>query len=312
MSNIRILPPVGRIKKAQLITIKPRPRKDGEGNIKMKIPKAIALTGFTLVTLVLSSVSIADHSWGKYKWRPSSIPFDLNLVDNVNGQFWDNRLEDASADWNVSAVLQTNIVTGSANPASCSPETGTVQVCNYEYGNNGWLGLAQIYTRGNRILAGVAKLNDTYYNTANYDTYAWRQMVMCQEIAHTFGLGHQDETFNNENLGSCMDYTNDPDGTLYTQLSNLEPNQHDFDQLEIIYPPPDDGGGDGSDGGPGKACNPKSPKCNPASAAGGHAQWGQLMSGHGGKEIYERRLGGGHKVITFVTWTLEHADSHEH
>ena len=29
-------------------------------------------------------------------------------------------------------------------------------------------------------------------------------------------------------------------------------------------------------------------------------------------EIYERSLGGGHKVITFVIWTLEHADSHKH
>ena len=70
----------------------------------------------------------------------------------------------------------------------------------------------------------------------------------------------------------------------------------------------DIGAGCGGGGG----CNPKSPKCNSASAAGGHAQWGQLVSGHGGTEIYERRLGGGRKVITFVTWTLEHADSHEH
>ena len=64
--------------------------------------------------------------------------------------------------------------------------------------------------------------------------------------------------------------------------------------------------------GGGGGCNPKSPKCNSAPAAGGHAQWGQLVSGHGGTEVYERRLGGGRKVITFVTWTLEHADSHEH
>ncbi|MDH3949072.1 MAG: hypothetical protein OEU74_08935 [Gammaproteobacteria bacterium] len=260
-----------------------------------------------LLTVALPGVSMADHSWGKYKWKSSSIPFNLNLGDNVDSS-WDGHLLSASTDWSVSTVLGTTVVPGStaADPLSCNPESGNVQVCNAEYGNNDWLGLAQIYTRGFTIIAGVAKLNDTYYKTAKYNTPAWRQMVMCQEVAHTFGLDHQDETFNNVNLGTCMDYTNDPDGTIDGELSNEYPNQHDYDQLEIIYAA-DDGGGGGGGG-----CNPRSPKCNPASAAGGHAQWGQLVSGHGGTEIYERNLGGGKKVITFVTWTLERTDSHEH
>jgi hypothetical protein len=54
---------------------------------------------------------------------------------------------------------------------------------------------------------------------------------MCQEIAHDFGLDHQDENFNNPNLGTCMDYTSDPDGPP----SNEHPNQHDYDQLESSY-----------------------------------------------------------------------------
>jgi len=279
----------------------------------MKTLKTIALTGFTLATLVFSSTSIADHSWGKYKWKPSSVLLSLNLGDNLSGN-WGAHLTLASIDWNISVVLDTSVIKGSTqlDPESCNPETGNVQVCNAFYGSNGWLGMAQIsIRRGNTIVAGVAKLNDTYFDMPYYNTPAWRQMVMCQEIAHTFGLGHQDETFDNENLGTCMDYTNDPDGTIDRQLNNEHPNQHDRDQLESIYPI-DDGG----DGGGGKVkggdCNPKSPKCNPASAAGGHAQWGQLVSGHGGTEIYERNVGGGRKVITFVTWTLEHADSHEH
>ncbi|MBI1895150.1 MAG: hypothetical protein HYS04_01245, partial [Acidobacteria bacterium] len=40
--------------------------------------------------------------------------------------------------------------------------------------------------------------------------------------------GHQDEDFNNPNLGTCMDYTSNPS-------SNQHPNQHDYDQLELIY-----------------------------------------------------------------------------
>ena len=60
---------------------------------------------------------------------------------------------------------------------------------------------------------------------------------MCQEVGHTFGLDHQDENFNNTNLGTCMDYTNDPSGLAGTNgtLSNEHPNQHDYDQLATIY-----------------------------------------------------------------------------
>ena len=278
----------------------------------MKMLKTIALTGFTLATLVFSSASMADNSWGKYKWKPSSIPFVLDLGDNVNSS-WDGDLLNVSTDWSVSVPLDTTVVAGSTDPVACNPETGNVQVCNTSYGNTGWLGLAQIYiSRGRTITAGVAKLNDTYYNTAQYDTPAWRRMVMCQEVAHTFGLAHQDETFDNANLGTCMDYTNDPDGSISNGgISNEYPNQHDYDQLESIYPQSDDGDGGGGPGG-GGGCNPKSPKCNPATAAGGHAQWGQLVSGHGGTEIYERSISGGRKVVTFVTWVLEHAGNHEH
>jgi len=279
----------------------------------MKMLKTIALTGFTIATLVFSSASMADNSWGKYKWKTSG---NLNLelrekLDDVVWYGWYGHLSTASSEWSDSDVLDTVVLpsTTQGGPESCNPETGNVQVCNFDYGNNGWLGLAQIYiSRGRFITAGVAKLNDYYHNSAPYNTDAWRRLVMCQEVAHTFALAHQDETFNNANLGSCMDYTNDPDGSS-GQLSNLNPNDHDFAQLETMYPTDD--GGDGGSGG-GGSCNPRSPKCNPASSAGGHAQWGQMVSGHGGIEIYERRLQRGLKVITFVTWTLEHTDSHEH
>ncbi|MEN8207120.1 MAG: hypothetical protein ABFS24_14080 [Pseudomonadota bacterium] len=95
-----------------------------------------------------------------------------------------------------------------------------------------------------------------------------------------------------------MDYTDDPDGTIYNELSNEYPNQHDYDQLVTIYAGSGKGGGADNGGG---SCNPKSPRCNPASTANSHAQWGRLVSKHGGS-----------KVITHVTWTLEHAQNHEH
>ena len=87
---------------------------------------------------------------------------------------------------------------GGSNPASCLPTAGRIEVCNAAYGTNGWLGIAQIWvSSGSHITQATTRVNDTYFNQAFYNTSAWRQMVMCQEIAHDFGLDHQDENFNN-------------------------------------------------------------------------------------------------------------------
>lgn len=147
-----------------------------------------------VAAILFSSVSYADHSWGKYKWKLSGSVLNLNLGDNVNFD-WEGHLLIASTDWSVSSVVNTTVVTGSTDPVTCNPELGNVQVCNASYGETGWLGIAQIYGRGNSITAGLAKLNDTYFSMPTYDTSAWRQMVMCQEVAHTFGLDHQDVDF---------------------------------------------------------------------------------------------------------------------
>ncbi|NOR40596.1 MAG: hypothetical protein GQ537_05255 [Gammaproteobacteria bacterium] len=264
-----------------------------------------------LLTFALPSTSMASHAWSNYHWERSANPVGISLGDNVDSN-WNDYLGMASTDWNASSVLNTTINTGSTKPRQCRAKSGTVQVCNYTYGNNGWLGVASISVSGNHIGAGSVKVNDTYFNTSGYNTPAWRQTVMCQEIGHTFGLDHQDEIFNNVNLDSCMDYTSNPE-------SNQHPNQHDYNQLESIYSHLDGGGGDSSDDG-GGGCNPRAPWCNGASAAdilsqikmNGPAQWGRLISEHGPREVYELDFGGGRKVITFVTWTLERAHNHEH
>src|SRR5215216_6945486 len=126
---------------------------------------------------------------------------------------------------------RSRIVAGQAKSKNCRPTSGRVEVCNGAYGNNGWLGIAQIWVSGKHITQGTTKVNDTYFNTAKYNTTAWRNLVMCQEVGHTFGLDHQDENFNNPNLGTCMDYTSDPDGPP----SNEHPNAHDYEQLVTIY-----------------------------------------------------------------------------
>ncbi|OHA27423.1 MAG: hypothetical protein A3C06_04685, partial [Candidatus Taylorbacteria bacterium RIFCSPHIGHO2_02_FULL_46_13] len=190
--------------------------------------KQIIIVGAVIGLLATVGTAFAFHSWGPYHWARQSNPFTLKLGDNVSSA-WDSVLRTASDDWTVSIVLDTTVVAGLSSRRSCKPTNGRVEVCNAKYGNNGWLGIAQIWvTGGEHITQGAVKLNDTYFNTAKYNTVAWRNLVTCQEVGHTFGLDHQDENFSNTNLNTCMDYTSNP-------VSNQHPNAHDFEELESMY-----------------------------------------------------------------------------
>jgi hypothetical protein len=243
----------------------------------------------TCATLAFLLPMNASHSWGGYHWARTQNPFTLKLGDNVSGA-WDLVLGTTSTDWTFSTVLNTNIVPGLANPKNCRATLGRVEVCNSTYGNNGWLGIAQIWASGNHITQGVVKLNDTYFKTAKYNTTAWRNLVSCQEVGHTFGLDHQDEDFNNANLGTCMDYTSDP-------APNQHPNSHDYAQLEQIYAHLN------------STTTVSSSQTSPSSTNDAEPNaWGRLMSSsrNGTSETYELELGNGRKVITHVTWAEEH------
>jgi len=269
----------------------------------MNYKKYIAIFGVVAgVALLFGSVANATHSWGNYHWARVSNPFTLNLGDNVSSA-WDGYLGGASSDWNVSSVLDTIIVAGGTNntkgkltPKNCVPTSGRVEVCSAKYGRTGWLGVAQIWVSGSHIVQGTNKLNDTYFNTATYNTPAWRGLVVCQEVAHTFGLDHQDENFSNPNLGTCMDYTSDPDGPP----SNEHPNAHDYEQLETIYAHGDDTTtvGQTTSSGPGKGSTFNGADGQEA------AEWGKAIrtSSDGKPSLFERDLGNGNKVFTFVIW----------
>ena len=241
-----------------------------------------------LASLALPGPADATHSWGGYHWARTSNPFTLKLGDNVDSR-WDAYLATTSTDWTASTVLDTTIVAGQTRPRTCKATAGRVEVCNASYGSTGWLGIASIsITGGTHITQGTVKLNDTYFDTAKYNTPAWRNMVSCQEVGHTFGLDHQDEAFDNPNLGTCMDYTNDPS-------TNQHPNQHDYDMLESIYNHTDStttvgrsAGGTGSVKTAGKT--PRS--------------WGRLVDGSraSGASTYVRNFGNGKLTVIHVLW----------
>jgi hypothetical protein len=245
-------------------------------NMKMRL-----LTLIVIVLVILGAFPFsasASHAWGNYHWARTSNPFTLLLGDNMSSD-WDPYLGVASSDWSASSVLDTVITGGSTTGRQCRPTVGRVEVCNAKYGRNGWLGVAQIWISGDHITQGTTKMNDTYFSMAKYNTPAERQHVVCQEIGHTFGLGHQDES--GAALGTCMDYSQS-DGSQH-------PNQHDYDQLETIYAHLDSTSTVGS---------------MPADMANGDFEapgaWGRLVSANARTAIYERDFGGGFRIFTFV------------
>lgn len=241
---------------------------------------------FSVFVSFTSPTAYATHSWGGYHWARTSNPFSLKLGNNLNSG-WSSFLITTSSDWSQSTVLDTTVVAGQSK-GNCQGTNGRVEVCNKAYGNNGWLGIAQIWVSGLHITKGTTKLNDTYFNTAKYNTEAWKNLVMCQEVGHTFGLDHQDETFDNANLGTCMDYTNNP-------ATNQHPNQHDYDELSIIYTHLDtmttvD------------QSSAQLARQGASQLAENPGDWGRKVKDNGRVALFEKDFGDGNKLLTHVIW----------
>lgn len=227
----------------------------------------------------------ASHSLQGLHWARTANPFTVKLGDNVSAG-WDGYLKTSETDWSKSTVLDTTIVAGSTRPRSCKATSGRVEVCNATYGNTSWLGVASIYYSGSHITAGTVKVNDTHFNTPTYNTVAWRNLVMCQEIGHTLGLDHQDENFSNANLGTCMDYTNNPS-------TNQHPDTHDYSQLASMYSHLDSTTTVGAATG-GRA----------AAETARQDDWGRAIRRDSADRpiLFVNELGGGRGVVTFVIW----------
>jgi hypothetical protein len=244
--------------------------------------RLIATLFLSAAVAALPSIAMASHSWGGYHWARTSNPFTLKVGDNVSGP-WESVLDTTIGDWSQSTVLDLTKVAGGTRPKPCKATTGRIEVCNARYGNTGWLGIAQIWiTGGEHITKAITKVNDTYFDTPTYNTTAWRNLVMCQEVGHDIGLDHQDEDFDNPNLNTCMDYTSNPE-------SNQHPNQHDYQQLQTIYSHLDSTTTVGMVAG---------------GIGNGASSWGQLVSSSasGRTSVYRLDLGNGQSVLTHVIW----------
>ena len=270
----------------------------------MKTMKNISLLLILLAFTTFPSLTYASHSWGGYHWARTADPFTLKLGNNLTTA-WASQLGLTSEDWNSPAPLWpttpllTSVVRGSSFQKRCAGVAGTVQVCNYAYGKNGWLGLATIYITGaTHITQGTAKMNDTYFNTSTYNNPNEKLHVMCQEVAHTFGLDHQ--STNGSSQDSCMDYFSNT-GTNASSTLSTAPNAHDFEELNIIY-------GSHLDSTTTVAAM-TALAASASEVTNDPNSWGQLrsQSANGRSSTYERFHADGSQTITHVYWTIEAA-----
>ena len=269
--------------------------------MKVAIKARVSVAAVAIALAIAAGPLSANHAWGSYHWARTANPFTLDVGDNVTSA-WDSYLNTAITDWSASTVLNLTKVPGGSRSRNCKATNGRIEVCNGSYGNNGWLGVARISVSGTHITAATTRLNDSYFNTATYNTPPWRRLVMCQEVGHDFGLDHQDETFDNPNLGTCMDYTNDPDGGGFYGPGNEHPNGHDYDQLVTIY----------------RHLDNVSTVSSFAAVSGQDSanepeNWGQLIrsSRNGRVQIYELDLGRGRRIFTHVFWADPERDSRQ-
>ncbi len=258
------------------------------------------VSGVVVAVVVAAAPVLANHSWGGYHWARTSNPFTLKLGDNLTSSDWRSHLAQTSKDWNSgNTPVITAIVAGQSGTKRCKMVAGTTQVCNGAYGFNGWLGLASInITDGTHITQGTAKMNDSYFNTSTYNNPNEREHVMCQEVAHTFGLGHQDES--GKSLNTCMDYFSNTGSNAGSTIST-KPNQHDFDELNIIYAH--------LDSTTTLAAGATSPVVAGVDVSEDPNSWGQLVSqsANGRSSTYERFERDGSKTVTHVFWTVDAA-----
>ncbi len=270
---------------------------------------------------LISGTASAATQWGSYRWQ--SAPINLPIRMSLSGT-WADYVRTASSQWNASIYVETNAITetGSVNRSTCKGPNNAVEVCNAKYGSNGWLGIAQIWTSGSYIVKGTVKLNDSYFNLTTYNTPAWKQLVSCQEIGHTIGLGHDDTNFSNKNFGTCMDYTNAPGGGGTYGEANIAPNNNDYALLDCIYV------ASTTCGTPSQFVNSTTAAATVIDTGPQHlptnfgirtlndqgtadvdpgnspAEWGKAVAftKDGRGRIYERMIGKGQKIITEVFW----------
>ena len=80
----------------------------------------------------------------------------------------------------------------------CPPIEGKVRICNSDYGQTGWLGIASWWTNDDGyITQATVKMNDRHI----YEPIELRHLL-CHELGHPLGLGHP--SIDGSSQATCM------------------------------------------------------------------------------------------------------------
>ncbi len=249
---------------------------------------AVLLASCGEAPVQVSSITQPSHSWGDYHWARTEVPTILPVMTSI-APYWDAHIAVTTSAWTFSA-LSFSPEPGEPlgrNKRKCTKLSGVVHVCSAEYGRNNWLGLASITIDNNsHITSAVVKLNDSYLTSPPYDFPELKQHVACHELGHTIGLDHNDEIFDNEPTGTCMDYSNHI-------AEDLGPNEHDFEVLEEVYSHIDPYTTIGITEEPEQTgCKGRNPKCN--------GNLGQLVRSNKQEEMWIKDLPDNKSLRTYI------------
>jgi hypothetical protein len=202
------------------------------------LTKVAAYCGVALTVLTAAapaSAALLPQSWNGYHWAHTGNL--AIMIGNNTSANWAPYLTAAAAAWSADKYIDYIPTAGTTTGSACAPMYGTVQVCSGNYGATNWLGWTTVWTTGTNIYQATIKLNDYYFSWKKYNTVASHQQVICQEMGNALGLQDSDRNYTNLNLGSCMDYSNDPSGTKGTNgtLANTGISASDFSHLDAIY-----------------------------------------------------------------------------